>query len=99
MAAERQAVAQFAVVIQLTVKYDRNVFGFVPDGLMAAGQVDDAQPTNSQSEAGRARFAQEKSFLVRAAVTHGCGHCLHARFRLGIAYRESDSADAAHATV
>ena len=78
---ERQPLAQVAIVVQLTVEDDRYILGFVPGGLVAAGQVDDAQPAHPQRESGRARVAGKKAFCVGTSMTHRRGHRTHARFR------------------
>jgi len=60
VAAKRQALAQIAIVVQLAVEDDRDVLGFVPEGLVAAGQIDNAQPAHPQCETRRARIAGKK---------------------------------------
>jgi len=57
VAAERQSLAQVAVVVKLAVEDDRDVLGFVPEGLAAAGEVNDAQPAHPKGESGRTRVA------------------------------------------
>jgi hypothetical protein len=43
-----QALANFAVVIQLAIKDHRHIALFVPNRLMPAGQINDAQPPHPQ---------------------------------------------------
>src|SRR5690242_2859777 len=95
--AQDQALTQLAVAVQLAVEDDGDVLGFVPDGLLAAGEVDNAQPAHPQSKARRARLVKEESFFIGTAMAQGRGHRLHSRLRLRIARSESDSADPAHA--
>src|ERR1700694_4671665 len=97
--AERQALAQVAIVVQLAVEDDRDVLGFVPGGLVAAGQIDDAQPAHPQCESRRPRIAGKKSFFIRTAMFHRRGHRAHARLGISVARSESDAAYAAHATL
>ena len=97
--AERQALAQVAIVVQLTVENDRDVLGFVPGGLVAASQIDDAQPAHPQCESRRPRIAGKKAFFIRTAMFHRRGHRSHARFGICVARSEGDAADAAHATL
>ena len=85
MAAERKPLAQFAIVIQLAVEEDGNVLGFVPNGLVAARKIDDAQTAHAEREPWRACIACEKTFLIGTAVAHHGGHHARARFRLGAA--------------
>ncbi len=99
MTAKRQPLAQIAIVVQLAVEDDRDVLGFIPGGLVAAGQVDDAQPAHSQRESRSTRVTDKKAFFVRTAMAHRRGHRTHARFSLSVARTESDAANTAHATV
>ena len=85
MAAERKPLAQFAIVVQLAVEEDGDVLGFVPNGLVAARKIDDAQTAHAEREPRRARIACEKTFLIGAAMAHRGGHHTHARFRFGAA--------------
>ena len=97
VSAEDQALAQITVTVQLTVEYHRDVFGFIPDGLVTAGQIDNAEPAHAQSEPGGTGFAQEEPFFIRAAVAHRRAHRPYSRFCIGIARSEGDSANPAHA--
>ncbi len=99
MPAKDQALAQFAIVVELAVEDYSDVFGFVPEGLVSAGQINDAQPAHPQGESWRAPIANQKSFFIRATVAHRCGHRAHTQLRFGVARGKGDSADAAHATV
>ncbi len=99
MTAERQSLAQVAIVVQLAVEDDRDVLGFVPDRLVAAGQIDDAQPAHPQCESRRPRIVGKNAFFIRAAMAHRRGHSPHARLRICAARSEGDAAYAAHATL
>ena len=77
-----QRVAQIPVVIQLAVENYRDVASFIPNGLVAAGQVDNAQPPHPQSQSWRARFVHQKAFAIRPAMRHGRGHRTNARLRV-----------------
>src|SRR5437660_9265176 len=97
--AERQLLAQVAIVVQLTVEDDRDILGFVPGGLVAAGQIDDAQPAHPQCKSRRPRIAGKKPFFIRTAMVHRRGHRPYARLSAGAARSERDAAYSAHATV
>src|SRR5256884_9404882 len=84
MPAQAQALAQVAVAVQLAVEHHGDIPGFIPDGLLASSQVDDAQPAHAQRQSGRTRFAHKESFFIRAAVPHRRGHRPHSRLRLRI---------------
>ena len=99
MTAKRQALAQVAIVIQFAIEDDRDVFGFVPGGLVTAGQIDDAQPAHPQSKSRRPRLTNKKAFFIRAAMAHRRGHRPDARLCIGAARREGDATYATHATV
>src|SRR5712664_3645426 len=97
--AERQALAQVAIVVQLAVEDDRDVLGFVPGGLVTAGQINDAQPAHPQCKSWRPRITGKKAFFIRTAMLHRRGHRAHARLGIRVARSEGDAAYAAHATV
>ena len=97
MPAQAQALAQVAVAVQLAVEHHGDIPGFIPDGLLASSQVDDAQPAHAKRQSGRTRFAHKESFFIRAAMPHRRGHRPHSRLRLRITRGEGDSADPAHA--
>ena len=99
VAAKRQALSQVAIVVKLAVEDHRHVFGFVPDGLMAAGQVDDAQPAHPQCEPRRARISRKKALVIGTALAHRGGHGANARFCFPSPRSKRDAAYTAHAIV
>ena len=42
VAAKKEGFTQLAIVVEFAVENDRDVVGFVPDGLVAAGQINNA---------------------------------------------------------
>jgi hypothetical protein len=61
---------QFFEVVDLTIQDDPNLFLCVRHRLVAAGQIDDRQPTETEPE-----WTVEKvTLIVRAAVDHRLGH-------------------------
>ncbi len=97
MPGKRQAFAQFPVVVEFPVENHRHVARFIPHGLVAGLQVDDAETPHAQRQARSARFVDEKSVIVRSAMPHRRSHRPHLRLRLGGAPGKRDSADPAHA--
>ncbi len=57
-------LAQFAEIVNFAVEDDRERAGFVPDGLRAAGKIDDAEAPRADDD-GR---GDEKSFFIGAAM-------------------------------
>ena len=97
MAQSQQARPQLAVVVDFAVEDDGYVVCLIPNGLAAADKVDDAQPAHAERYAGCARLFDQVSFIVGAAVAHGCGHRAHAGFSLrGMCCRDG-AANPAHA--
>ena len=97
--AEHEALAQVAIVVQLAIEDDRDILGFVPGGLVASGQIDDAQPAHPQCKSRRPRIAGKKPFFIRTAMVHRRGHRPYARLSVCAARSERDAAYTAHATV
>ena len=99
VAAERQALAEVAIVVHLAVEDDRDVLGFVPDGLVAARHIDNAQSAHPQRESRGARISGQEALVIRPAMPHRSGHGANARFCLRRPRSKRDAADTAHATV
>jgi hypothetical protein len=89
--------AKLAIVIQLTVENDGHIACFIPNWLLAAGQIDDAQASHTESESRRSPIANQEAFAVRTAMTHRRGHHPYAFFRVTPFTQERDAADSAHA--
>src|SRR5262249_46222310 len=92
-----QLIAELAIVVQLAVKDDRNISRFIPNRLVAAGQVNDAEPPDSQAETRRTRLIQQKSVFVCTSMLEGRGHRADARLNLFVAVDERDPANSTHA--
>src|SRR5450755_3787082 len=97
MAAEKQSFAQLAIVVELTVEEDGCVVSFIPDGLIAAGQIDDAEAAHAEGQARGARIVEKKTFVVGSAVLQGGGHGADTRLGTLVMSSEGDAANAAHA--
>src|SRR5712675_598896 len=89
--------AKLTIVIQLAVENHGHIACLIPNWLLAAGQVDDAQASHSQNESRRARIVNQEAFAVRTAMTHRRGHHPYAFFRVTPFTQERDAADSAHA--
>ena len=99
MPGEEEAFAQFAVVVQLAVEDDGYVGGFVPNGLVTAGNVDDAKAAHAQGEARSARVVRKEPVIVGTTMAHGRSHASHARLGFFAIGSVSESADSAHAAI
>src|SRR6266849_10497013 len=95
--AQSKALAQFTVIVKFAVEEDCDVSRFVPDRLIPAGKINDAQPPHPQREPRRARLAHKKALCVRAAMPHSRGHRAYACLRLCAARGKRDTAYPAHA--
>ena len=91
--------AQLAIVVELAVEEDSYVVGFIPDGLIAAGQIDDAEAAHAEGQARGARFVEEKTFAVGSAVSQSGGHGADTRLGVLVMCSEGDAANSAHATL
>jgi hypothetical protein len=96
VAAQLQRVAELAVVVKFTIEDYGDVAFFVPDGLMAAGQIDDAEAAHSESEAGSARFVEEEAFFIGATMEKRGGHGPNTGLRTRMILSECGAADATH---
>ena len=67
--------------------------------LVAAREIDNAQPAHPQCESRCARIADQKPRFVRATMAHRQSHRAHARFGIRAARNEGGAAYSAHATV
>jgi hypothetical protein len=47
VAREREPLPNFAVIIKFAVKDYANGVGFIPNGLMSAGEIDDAEAAHA----------------------------------------------------
>src|SRR5215470_14553927 len=99
MSGKGQAFAEFAVVVQFAVEDDSYIASFIPDGLLAAREINDAEPPQAQCQAGRARIVHKKSVFVGAAMAHGRSHHAHARLRFAIVACISEPTDSAHVAI
>ena len=63
-----QFLAQLQIVVQLAVKNDSYVSPFVPNGLLAARKVDDAQTPQCKRQPWGARIIDQKSVALRPAM-------------------------------
>ena len=96
MAALFQIRAQFAEVVDLSVENDANRLVFVEDRLVTAGQVDDAQAPNAQSDAAFDKDAFIVWTAMNKSLTHPVNRCFADRGR-AIRMSLHDTRDAAHA--
>jgi hypothetical protein len=70
-----QTCAQLQVIINRAVEDDMDRFVFVRNWLVAAGQVNDAEPSNRQTNA----WLNEAAFVIRPAVPQSLRHLLKER--------------------
>jgi len=94
-----QLIAELSVVVDLAVEHHGDRPVLVVDRLVAAGQIDDAQPAHPQCKSRRPRIAGKKPFFIRTAMVHRRGHRPYARLSVCAARSERDAAYTAHATV
>src|SRR4029077_6069742 len=94
MAAALQFTPQFGVVVDFAVQHDPEPAILVRNGLMAAGQVDDAESPEPEANA----FATIDALVVRAAMDDGFVHAMDdfLRERLAALIFEN-AANSAHA--
>src|ERR1700690_2053973 len=79
-------------IVDLPIKRDPKRIVLVRHGWGAAREVDDRKPLKSENGPVDLLI----SFLIRAPMMHGAGHCLQQRHRWGFVSRVDDSANAAH---
>ena len=99
VATEKKGFAQLAIVVKLAVEEDGYVPGFIPNGLISAGQIDDAETAHAEGQARDARLVEEKTFTVGAAVLQSGGHGADTRLGVLVMCSEGDAANSAHATL
>src|SRR5579859_1444527 len=93
VAAFLQFGTQFGKIVDFAVENNPDGFVLVEDRLMAASQIDDAEPTHSQSDA----VFYKDSFVVRTAMHDGLTHSVNSGVIHHIAgMRVNDSRYAAH---
>jgi len=63
-------LAQLAKIVNFSVEDDRERAGFIPDGLRAAGKIDDAKAPRADDD----WWGGEKSFFIRAAMDNRREH-------------------------
>src|SRR5437867_4730518 len=68
-----QSCAQFGVIVDFAVEDDPNCAGLVAEGLVAAGDVNDAEAAHSDGGWSIGIYA----FVVRATMGHGGAHLPH----------------------
>ena len=79
-------------IVDLAVVDDCEGAGFVPDGLAAAGKINDAEAAHPYGD-GR---GEQNSFLVRAAMDHCGHHAAHDGLARLPRFDSDDAADSAH---
>ena len=84
--------AQLEVVVDLAVLDDLDRAVLVPDGLVAAGEVDDGETARRQGD----RAVDERARAVRAAVAQRLVHGLERPRVDGASVERGESADPAH---
>src|SRR5439155_17997297 len=87
-----QACAQLQIIINRTVEDDMDRFVFVRNWLVAAGQVNDAEPPNRQTNA----WLHEIAFVIRPAVPQRLRHLLKERPTIRPVLRSDVTSNPAH---
>src|SRR5580704_14589652 len=70
-----QFSAQFEIVIDFSVEDRPHRVVFIVDGLLATGNIDDAQPAHAQTN----RAPNIQTFIVRSAVHNRLAHAVYVR--------------------
>src|SRR5262249_3270789 len=91
-----QSLSHFAVVVKLPVHHNRHIVRLIPDRLVPASKINNAQPAHSKPEPGSARIIYKKTGIVRPAMAHRLGHSSHLRLRVRATRDECDATNAAH---
>src|SRR5262245_16751980 len=84
--------AQFLVVIDLAVEHNPGRSVLVADLLLTAPDIDDAQPTHTQSDTG----AEVNTFFIGPAVHQHLAHRADFVFEHWLAVKANDSSNATH---
>jgi hypothetical protein len=87
-----ELLAQFSEIIDFAVKNDPNAAIFVVNGLMPAGEINDAQPSHPQAP----RAKRVDTFVVRTTVNDGGAHTPHAGRVYGLAVTPNQADYPAH---
>src|SRR5919108_1851137 len=90
-----ELVPELAIVVDLAVEHDPDGGVLVRHGLLAAGQVDDAQTAHAE----RHTVSEIDAFLVRSAMDHDAAHIPDLLFEDRPSVPPHDSGDTAHVTV
>src|SRR5262249_32201466 len=92
VAAGDQFFAQFREIVDFAVEHDPDRLVFVVDGLVSAGEVNDAEPAHA--EPGSA--AGVDALVVRPAVDDGAAHAPHGVGADGLAFPSDQPGYSAH---
>src|SRR5258708_382045 len=92
MTALPQRVPELAIVVNLAVEDDPDRTILVADWLLAAFEVNDAQPSHAQSRAG----PEVDPFLIGSAVHQHLAHGADFVFEDWFAVKANNSSDATH---
>src|SRR5207302_7682984 len=91
-----QALAQIGVVINLAVENNPDGAGFVAEGLMPSGNVNNAEPPHTQPD----RAVGVNAVIVRPAMRHHDAHLPHhGRVNARVLTELHDPGDSAHSYV
>src|SRR5689334_19713243 len=92
VALREQRLPELDEIVDLSIEHQRERPVFVKERLVAAGDVDDAQPPHSEADA----LAQKKTGVVRPAMAESAGHRLQRRLVDGGGAAVKEAGDAAH---
>jgi hypothetical protein len=92
MTALQEHLTQLTVVVDLAVEDDPDGPILVADWLLAALEVDDAQPSHAESNT----WTEIHAFLVRAPVHQQSAHRADFLFQDRFAVKANDSSNTAH---
>ncbi len=92
MPARFEFSAQFHVIVNLAVADDVNRSVLVRDRLLAAVEIDNAQPPHRQADAG----LDEEAFIIRSAMAQRVGHFAEEGTAISSVFRGDVAGDAAH---
>jgi hypothetical protein len=97
MTREREALTKFTIVVKFPVEDHADVVRFIPNRLVTARQVDDAEATHGESGSGAAWIVREKPVFVGTAMKHAGGHGMDESISGRGGGSIGEAADAAHA--
>jgi hypothetical protein len=95
VAASFQRATQLLVIVDLAVEDNGDVVGFVEDGLVTAGKVNDTEAAHSESHGG----SDEQPIFVRAAMPKRLHHPARNGFGLFGALNSNDATDSTHSAL